>query len=87
MRLTVDVPLVALLATTGLLAPEIDDGSVAYLLAKPISRHTIVLSKLLVALGCHSPEEIPQVEIPTGVPMVFEVSDGKPSKSYRFLRD
>jgi ABC-2 type transport system permease protein len=34
------------------LAPEIDDGSVAYLLAKPISRHTIVLSKLLVALGC-----------------------------------
>jgi ABC-2 type transport system permease protein len=50
--LTVVVPLVALLATTGLLAPEIDDGSVAYLLAKPISRHTIVLSKLLVALGC-----------------------------------
>ena len=50
--LTVVVPLVALLATTGLLAPEIDDGSVAYLLAKPISRHTIVLSKLLVAVGC-----------------------------------
>ena len=50
--LTVVVPLVALLATTGLLAPEIDDGSVAYLLAKPISRHTIVLSKLLVAIGC-----------------------------------
>jgi ABC-2 type transport system permease protein len=50
--LTVVVPLVALLATTGLLAPEIDDGSVAYLLSKPISRHTIVLSKLLVAIGC-----------------------------------
>jgi ABC-2 type transport system permease protein len=50
--LTVVVPLVALLATTGLLAPEIDDGSISYLLAKPISRHTIVLSKLLVALGC-----------------------------------
>ena len=50
--LTVVVPLVALLATTGLLAPEIDDGSVAYLLSKPISRHTIVLSKLLVAVGC-----------------------------------
>ncbi len=50
--LTVVVPLVALLATTGLLAPEIDDGSVAYLLSKPISRHTIVLSKLLVALAC-----------------------------------
>jgi ABC-2 type transport system permease protein len=52
MGLTVVVPLVALLATTGLFAPEIDDGSVAYLLAKPISRHTIVLSKLLVAIGC-----------------------------------
>jgi ABC-2 type transport system permease protein len=50
--LTVVVPLVALLATTGLLAPEIDDGSISYLLAKPISRHTIVLSKLLVAFGC-----------------------------------
>lgn len=50
--LTVIVPLVALIATTGLLAPEIDDGSVVYLLAKPISRHTIVISKLVVAAGC-----------------------------------
>jgi ABC-2 type transport system permease protein len=50
--LVVIVPLVALLATSGLLAPEIDDGSISYLLAKPISRHTIVLSKLLVALTC-----------------------------------
>jgi ABC-2 type transport system permease protein len=50
--LVVVVPLVALLATSGLLAPEIDDGSISYLLAKPISRHTIVLSKLLVALAC-----------------------------------
>ena len=46
------VPLVALLATTGLLAPEIDDGSISYLLAKPISRHTIVVSKLVVAAAC-----------------------------------
>jgi ABC-2 type transport system permease protein len=50
--LVVVVPLVALLATTGLLAPEIDDGSIAYLLAKPISRHLIVASKLVVAAGC-----------------------------------
>jgi ABC-2 type transport system permease protein len=50
--LVVIVPLVALLATSGLLAPEIDDGSIAYLLAKPISRHTIVASKLVVAIGC-----------------------------------
>jgi ABC-2 type transport system permease protein len=45
-------PLVALLATTALLAPEIDDGSISYLLAKPISRHTIVISKLVVAASC-----------------------------------
>ena len=50
--LVVIVPLLALLATSGLLAPEIDDGSISYLLAKPISRHTIVASKLVVALGC-----------------------------------
>ncbi len=47
--LVVVVPLVALLATSGLLASEIDDGAIAYLLAKPLSRYTIVLSKLLVA--------------------------------------
>jgi ABC-2 type transport system permease protein len=50
--LTVIVPLVALLATTALLAPEIDDGSIAYLLAKPISRYSIVISKLVVAATC-----------------------------------
>ena len=50
--LAVIVPLIALLATTGLLAPEIDDGSISYLLAKPISRHTIVISKLAVAACC-----------------------------------
>jgi ABC-2 type transport system permease protein len=50
--LVVIVPLVALLATSGLLAPEIDDGSISYLLAKPISRHTIVASKLVVAVAC-----------------------------------
>ena len=50
--LVVVVPLVALIATSGLLAPEIDDGSISYLLAKPVSRHLIVASKLLVAVGC-----------------------------------
>ena len=50
--LVVIVPLVSLLATTGVLAPEIDDGSISYLLAKPISRHTIVISKLVVAATC-----------------------------------
>jgi ABC-2 type transport system permease protein len=46
------LPLVALIAASSVLAPEIDDGSIVYLLAKPISRFTITSSKLVVALGC-----------------------------------
>ena len=50
--LVVVVPLVALLATSGLLASEIDDGAISYLLAKPVSRYAIVMSKLVVAFVC-----------------------------------
>jgi ABC-2 type transport system permease protein len=49
--LAIILPLVALLAATGALASEIDDGSIVYLLSKPIKRHTIVLTKALVAIG------------------------------------
>jgi ABC-2 type transport system permease protein len=49
--LAVVVPLVALVAGTGVLGPEVDDGSIIYLLAKPVSRHSIVVSKALVAMG------------------------------------
>jgi ABC-2 type transport system permease protein len=45
------IPLLGLIAGTGAIGPEIDDGSIVYLLAKPINRHTIVLSKLAVAIG------------------------------------
>ena len=44
------LPLLGVIAGTGAIAPEIDDGSIVYLLAKPLSRHTIVLSKLAVAV-------------------------------------
>lgn len=43
------VPLVGVVAGTGAIGPEIDDGSIVYLLSKPIRRSTIVLTKLLVA--------------------------------------
>ena len=43
------LPLVALIAATGTLAPQIDDGSVVYLLSKPVSRHAIIRSQALVA--------------------------------------
>lgn len=45
------VPLVGVIAGTGAIAPEIDDGSIVYLLAKPLKRSTIILTKLTVAIG------------------------------------
>jgi ABC-2 type transport system permease protein len=50
--LVLTVPLVALVAGTGVLGPEIDDGSIVYLLAKPVPRPVIVVSKWVVAVGC-----------------------------------
>ncbi|MDX6259134.1 MAG: type transport system permease protein [Kribbellaceae bacterium] len=49
--LAVIVPLVSLLAATGALSSEIDDGSIVYLLSKPIKRSTIILTKTLVAIA------------------------------------
>ncbi|WP_432038261.1 ABC transporter permease subunit [Streptomyces cucumeris] len=45
------VPLIGVIAGTGAIGPEIDDGSVLYLLAKPVKRSTIVITKLIVAIG------------------------------------
>jgi ABC-2 type transport system permease protein len=42
-------PRVALLAATAVLGPEVDDGSIVYLLSKPVSRHVIAASKYVVA--------------------------------------
>ncbi|MBA0052738.1 ABC transporter permease [Streptomyces sp. AJS327] len=49
--LAVMVPLVGVIAGTGAIGPEIDDGSVVYLLSKPLKRSTIILTKLLVAIA------------------------------------
>jgi ABC-2 type transport system permease protein len=46
---TLALPLVALLAATAVLGPEVDDGSIVYLLSKPVSRHVIAASKFVVA--------------------------------------
>jgi ABC-2 type transport system permease protein len=45
------VPLIGVVAGTGAIGPEIDDGSVVYLLSKPLRRSSIVVTKLLVAIG------------------------------------
>lgn len=46
------MPLVALLLGTGALGAEIEDGTAVFLLAKPLSRRTVVLTKLAVAAVC-----------------------------------
>ena len=46
------MPLVALIFGTGAIGAEIEDGTAIFLLAKPISRTTIVLTKLAVAAVC-----------------------------------
>lgn len=48
---TLGVPLVSLLAANAVLGPEIDDGSIVYLLAKPVNRYVVALSKYAVAAG------------------------------------
>ena len=45
------MPLLSLIAGTGSIGPEIDEGSIVYLLAKPLNRHSIVVTKLVVAVG------------------------------------
>ena len=47
--LNVVLPVIALIVGTGVLGSEIDDGTLAHILAKPLSRGQIVLSKLVVA--------------------------------------
>lgn len=44
------LPLMALLAGTGVIAPEIDDGQIMYLMTKPIPRPLISTTKYLVAV-------------------------------------
>ena len=44
------IPLLGLLAGTGAIGSEIDDGSIVYVLSKPIDRLVIVLSKTAVAV-------------------------------------
>jgi ABC-2 type transport system permease protein len=45
------LPLLALLAGTGVISPEIDDGQIMYLMTKPIARPLISTTKYLVAVA------------------------------------
>jgi ABC-2 type transport system permease protein len=46
----VALPVMALIVGAGVLGSEIDDGTVAHILAKPVPRSEIILSKLVVAV-------------------------------------
>jgi ABC-2 type transport system permease protein len=45
------MPLLSLIAGTGAIGPEIDEGSIVYLLAKPLNRYSIIVTKLAVSIG------------------------------------
>ncbi|MFD5748382.1 ABC transporter permease [Streptomyces sp. NPDC059255] len=45
------VPLIGVIAGTGAIGPEIDDGSIVYLLSKPVKRSAIIFTKLIVAIA------------------------------------
>lgn len=47
---TLVLPLVAILASSSVLGPEVDDGSIVYLLSKPVNRYGVAVSKWVVAL-------------------------------------
>jgi ABC-2 type transport system permease protein len=47
--LAVVLPVIALVVGTGVLGSEIDDGTVAHILSKPLPRSEIIFSKLVVA--------------------------------------
>jgi ABC-2 type transport system permease protein len=61
--LAVVLPVIALVVGTGVLGSEIDDGTLAHILAKPLSRREILLSKLVVAVGVTA--------LTTGIPLVL----------------
>lgn len=48
---TVLLPLTALMIGTGVLGAEIDDGSIVHLLATPVRRASVIMTKYVVATG------------------------------------
>src|SRR5262245_61940754 len=57
------LPVIALIVGTGVLGSEIDDGTIAHILAKPLPRSEIVLTKAIVAILITS--------VTTGVPLAI----------------
>jgi ABC-2 type transport system permease protein len=57
------LPVIALIIGSGVLGSEIDDGTLAHILAKPLPRREIIFSKLVVA--------VPASAVAAGVPLAL----------------
>ncbi len=68
------LPIVALVFGTAVLGAEIDEGTAVYLLARPLSRAQIVVSKLLVAWAATAVVVVPAAAL--GAVIALEGSDG-----------
>ena len=76
-----ELPIAAVVFGTTAFGGEIDDGTLVYLLVKPIARWRVVVSKYLVAVACTFAVMIPAVvlpwllvrnaELPAAVPLAF----------------
>jgi ABC-2 type transport system permease protein len=77
------LPLVALLFGTATLGSEIDDGTIVYLLAKPIPRWEILAAKLLVAEAATLALVVPSTLI-TGLILLAGVPGGDTNLAWAY---
>jgi ABC-2 type transport system permease protein len=59
------IPLAALVLGTAALGTEIDDGTVVYLLVKPVPRRTVIAAKMVVAIGATAALAVPAAFLAT----------------------
>ncbi len=76
------VPLIALVFGTGALGSELDDGTIVYLLTKPIRRFRIVLSKGVVAAGLTTALVVPATLLTGFIATVQEPRLAGPTVAY-----
>ena len=76
------LPLIALVFGTATIGSEIEDGTIVYLLAKPIARWRVALAKLAVAAGLTAALVVPPIVV-TGL-LVGGLSGGSLATAFGF---
>lgn len=74
--LTIVLPLAAVLFGAGAFGAELDEGTILYLLAKPISRWVIVLAKVCAAAGLALAMTVTSVVVAGAIELIPAGSDG-----------